>query len=196
MTSAIGDDTLAGERRYLYIYAMTRLRDPHLAEDAVQETLIAALAHRESFEGRSSLRTWLVAILRNKIADALRLAAREPQLDEDPDDPERSDALIEALFRENGHWHPAAVPRQWKRPDEAMENNQFWEVFERCLKVMPARLAEAFVLREVMGESIDDICKSLAVSQTNCSVMLFRARARLRGCLEQNWFAESREEGQ
>jgi RNA polymerase sigma-70 factor (ECF subfamily) len=190
----IDDSLLASERHYLYLFARVRLRDPDLAEDAVQETLVAALSNRAAFEGRSSPRTWLVAILRNKISDIMRNAGREVPLDTDPDDPEAGARQIEALFRDNGHWQPAAVPATWDQPEAAFERAEFWTVFEDCLRTMPARLAETFVLREVMGESIQDICKNLECTETNCSVMLFRARLRLRGCLEENWFGGSSED--
>ena len=62
---------------YLFRYAMTRLRDASKAEDAVQETFLAALKGGKSFAGRSAEKSWLTGILKNKIADYYRKASRE-----------------------------------------------------------------------------------------------------------------------
>lgn len=89
-------------------------------------------------------------------------------------------------------WEPEAKPKAWSSPEKSLEQNQFWGVFEECLKIMPPRIGEVFVLREVMGESIEDICKNLEITETNCSVILYRGRARLRTCLEHIWFGGAR----
>src|SRR4051812_50146269 len=85
-----------GERTYLLRYASLQLRDRAAAEDAVQETLVAALAGEAGFAGRSNLRTWLTGILKHKIVDAIRKAGRETQIE--------SDEALEALFDANDHW--------------------------------------------------------------------------------------------
>lgn len=191
MEAAIDEKLLARERKSLYLYAMMRLRDADLAEDAVQDTLIAAVQALDRFEQRSSLRTWLMAILRNKITDIVRSRAREVPAGDLLEEADGDDEA-EGMFRPDGHWDASAAPRSWGQPEAAAEQTQFWQVFERCLKGLPARTGEAFFMREVVGDSIEDICKNLDVTQTNCSVMLFRARARLRMCLEENWFGGGR----
>src|SRR5688500_20409857 len=93
---------IEAERPYLLRYASLQLRDPHLAEDVVQETLLAALAGEAGFGGRSNLRTWLTGILKHKIVDAIRRLSRETTVATDADE-------FEALVRERGHWgHPPA----------------------------------------------------------------------------------------
>lgn len=189
MADGVDEKTLAAERKYLYFYALMRLRDADLAEDAVQEALVAALQNRETFAGRSSVRTWLVAILRNKIVDIVRDSSREVSLSADEDD--GGIEALDALFRKNGHWSADSAPKPWRDPEAALEQQHFWRVLEMCVEALPGRIGEAFVLREVMGESIADICVALGITENNCSVMLFRARARMRGCLEENWFGVS-----
>ena len=189
MDARLDEQTLKQERKYLRYYALARLRDAELAEDAVQETLIAAVQNFGSYAGRSSLRTWLVAILRNKIADQLRARARANEVQVETLDGETADEALDALFARNGHWGENARPQRWGDPRAALEDRQFWEVMELCMQRLPGRIAEAFYLREVMGESIESICNGLEITATNCSVMLFRARAQLRICLEAKWFA-------
>ncbi len=170
----------------LYRFAYLRTRDASLAEDLVQETLLAALAARERFAGASSERTWLIAILKNKIIDHQRRAGREAPLTEDADD----DAL-DALFNQREHW--SVRPLDWGRPHETLENQQFWRVLMECLKALPARLAEGFVLREIEGLTAEEVCKVLEVTSSNLWVSLHRARMRLRLCLETQWFSHEPE---
>jgi len=169
------------ERPYLLRYAARQLRDRHAAEDAVQETLLAALAGEAAFAGRSNLRTWLTGILKHKIIDAIRRASREGPAS----DPEAAD-LDAALFDERGHW--VDPPSAWPDPDASLEQSQFFAVLERCLERLPAKTAQAFLMREHLGFETGDICKELGVTPTHCWVLLYRARAALRECLQTNWF--------
>jgi RNA polymerase sigma-70 factor (ECF subfamily) len=170
-----------GERPYLLRYARLQLRDGHAAEDAVQETLLAALAGEAAFAGRSNLRTWLTGILKHKIVDAVRRLAREAPLAED-------EGELEALFDQRGHWHDA--PSDWEDPDSLLERKQFLEALERCLAGLPQKNAQAFMMREHLGFETDDICKELGITPTHCWVLLYRARMALRECLQQSWFAK------
>ena len=188
MHAAIGPEQLAAERKHLYLYAMVKLRDADLAEDAVQETLIAAIEALPNFQGRSALRTWLVAILRNKIADLVQARGRLVSVEGEHDDESMEEAL-ESLFDRQGMWDRDQRPRAWEDPERALQQQQFWTVFELCLRVLPAKTAEVFTLREVFGEAIESICKNLGITATNCSVMLYRARMRLRTCLDEKWFS-------
>jgi len=170
-----------GERAYLLRYASLQLRDRHAAEDAVQETLLAALAGESGFAGRSNLRTWLTGILKHKIIDAIRRASRDGAVtDSDPSDP---DSL---LFDRSGHW--AEAPPAWPDPDASLEQRQFFAVLEQCLERLPAKTAQAFMMREHLGFETADICKELRVTPTHCWVLLYRARTALRECLQANWF--------
>ena len=170
------------ERAYLLRYASLQLRDRHAAEDAVQETLLAALAGESGFAGRSNLRTWLTGILKHKIVDAVRRASRDG-VAPDPGDEADLDAL---LYDRRGHW--AEPPAAWPEPDASLEQAQFFAVLELCLERLPAKTAQAFMMREHLGFETADICKELGVTPTHCWVLLYRARAALRECLQTNWF--------
>jgi len=176
-------EQVQGERAYLMRYASLHLRDSAAVEDAVQETLLAALAGETAFAGRSNLRTWLTGILKHKIVDAIRRASRDVLPSADENDADRE---IDRLFRENGHWaeHPAA----WSDPDAALEQKRFFEVLERCLERLPRRTAHAFMMREHLGSETEEICKELGVTATHCFVLLYRARMALQRCLDTNWF--------
>jgi RNA polymerase sigma-70 factor (ECF subfamily) len=173
-------------RRYLLRVAQLQLRDGDLAEDVVQETLLAALKARDGFNGTSTVKTWLTGILKHKIVDAIRHRQREPralpaieeEIDLDDFDP---------LFKDNGGW--AAAPSDWGDPENALNRREFFDVMEICLDKLPANTARVFIMREVMDLGTDEICKELTITANNLWVILYRARMALRLCLEQNWFA-------
>lgn len=171
-------------RPMLLRFARLQLRDEAAAEDAVQECLLAALVGEQQFAGRSALRTWLTAILRNKIIDQIRRRAREPSLQAFDDDGEERN--FDALFRADGHW--AEPLADWGDPQRTLENKRFHDVFEACVEILPAKTARVFMMREFLGLETEEICKELAISATNCWVALYRARMRLRECLQIKWF--------
>lgn len=186
--SAIDPESLQEHYSYLVRYAVLQLRDPHLAEDVVQETLVAAIEGATRFSAQSSPRTWLVGILKHKILDVLRKRTREPQLNVSEGEDEND--LVDALFTENGRW--AEPPQTWGDPERSLENAHFWEIFEQCNQRMPINTARAFMMREFMDMSTEEICQELAVSTTNCWVLLHRARLALRECLDLHWFGNAR----
>ncbi|MEP7183760.1 MAG: sigma-70 family RNA polymerase sigma factor [Betaproteobacteria bacterium] len=175
-------------RGYLLRVARLQLRDPDLAEDVVQETLVAALSG-SGFSGRSSLKTWLTGILKHKVVDAIRKKQREPQavasfggLDAELDIED-----FDALFDDRGGWD--APPADWGDPEAALNRRQFMEMMDFCLEKLPPNTARVFMMREVMELETDEICKELTITANNLWVILYRARMALRQCLEQNWFA-------
>ncbi|MBX3661372.1 MAG: sigma-70 family RNA polymerase sigma factor [Burkholderiales bacterium] len=179
---------IESERAYLLRYARLQLRNPAQAEDAVQETLLAAIEGAARFSGKSSLRTWLTGILKHKVIDQLRRSAREQPL-EAADDRAEAEA-IDALFAGDGHWRD--MPSDWGNPDAALENSRFRAAFELCLQRLPERTARAFTMREVMEMTTPEICQELQITSTHCWVLLHRARLTLRECLEITWFDGSR----
>jgi len=172
---------------FLYRFALSRVKNPSIAEDLVQETFLAALGARKNFQGRSSARTWLIAILKHKIVDHIRKRIREQTSDkvESMSDAAVNDP-IDAGFTDAGDWH--IRPSKWTiNPMKLYEQKEFMDVLYRCLGELPERQAEAFMMREIDGFSTDEICKVLNISATNCWVLLYRARMWLRRCLENKW---------
>ncbi len=175
---------LEAMRPALLRFAILQLRNETLAEDVVQDALIAVLEKPESFAGQSSLRTYVTGILKFKIIDAMRAAKRERQFDVQDDQSEED--VIDALFKADGHTHE--MPRQWGDPDATLEQKDFFRVMEICLEKLPAKTARIFMMREWLELETEEICKELGISTSNAWVMLYRARIRLRECLDLNWF--------
>ncbi len=170
---------IAGHRRYLMRVALGRMRDAHRAEDAVQETLLAALRAAESFDGRSRLRTWLTGILLHKICDHFRASAREEDFMAIDDD--IHGGIEDEVFDANGGWRCA--PAAWGDPERVLGGKQSWAAFVAAIEALPPRQARAFVLRELEGMATDEICAALGVTADNLWVLLFRARLGLRSAL-------------
>ena len=179
---------IESHRPYLLRYALSQLRDGPLAEEAVQEALVSALESVGSFNGKSTLRTWLTSILRFKVIDLQRRAVAERAQLQPVDAAEAEDETwLDALFDETGHWR--APPQAWSDPEAAFEQRRFWEVFEHCLDRLPQAGGRVFFQREILGEETEAICKAERITPSNCWVILHRARLALRSCLEKSWFA-------
>lgn len=170
-------------------FAHLQLRDEHLAEDVVQEAMVAALDGEKRFAGRSAVKTWIFAILRNKIVDTLRQKYRSVNFSALLPEEAEMDQAFEALFKPNEHWLPDDRPADWGDPEAALHQEQFWAVFEACLEHLPASTARVFMMREFLEFDTAEVCRELGISTSNCHVILHRARNGLRRCLEGKWFA-------
>jgi RNA polymerase sigma-70 factor (ECF subfamily) len=190
MSMAFDSGFLTEVRRDMLRFARLQLRDDALAEDVVQEAIAGGLAGGREFAGRSALKTWVFAILRNKIVDAIRERGRSINVSALSAEEEEMDETLDGLFRPDAHWQAEAQPMAWGDPEAALDQEQFWAVFEACLKHLPANTARVFMMREFLEFDTDEVCAELSISISNCHVILHRARNGLRRCLEQNWFAE------
>lgn len=165
---------------YLFRFALLRVRDESIAEDLVQETLLAAIKNMSGFINKSSERTWLTAILKNKIKDYFRKMSHEQPLDFSEN---------EDFFEADGCWKNEHRPSDWKaNPADIVENQEFWQIINHSLSLLPKRTAAAFILREIEGLSCNEICQTLDISANNLWVMLHRARLQLRREIEINFF--------
>jgi|CXWL01.1.fsa_nt_gi RNA polymerase sigma-70 factor (ECF subfamily) len=173
----------------LFRFAFVRVRDEAAAEDLVQDTLLSAIQSIEKFDGASSVRTWLVGILKHKIIDHYRKNSRHIQLAEEDTDLSDFDGFFSRPDKWDGHWVIALRPVDPEQsPDQVIERGEFWEVMNRCLSALPEKIANVFALREIDGMSSDEICTALDLSANNFWVIMHRARMQLRRCIEIKWF--------
>ena len=173
---------------YLFKYALMRLRDAARAEDAVQETFLAALKGSKTFAGRSAEKGWLVGILKNKISDHYRKASRETSFtDMEFYSDEEGDRFVpDGMFKDG--WIHELGPQEWTSPGASLDSEVFWKTFQDCSSKLPKNVSAVFSLREVDGLECKEICALLNISENNLWVMLHRARMALRECLAMNWF--------
>lgn len=175
---------------YLFRYALLRLRDPQKAEDAVQETFLAALKGGKSFAGRSTEKSWLVGILKNKICDQFRkLSCETTFTDLDFYSEEESDRFTGGGPGKGG-WIGGRGPQEWPEAGASLDNELFWKTYRHCAGKLPPKVAAVFNLREVDGLESAEIRALLNITESNLWVMLHRARMALRRCLETHWFTK------
>src|SRR5262245_14803482 len=165
-----------GDALFCYAYGRVGARD--VAEDLVQETLLAGLSARHTYEQRASERTWLFAILKRRLADWYRRKHPSAQTAE-----ESIDRQFESRFKPNGKWLHA--PEAWTvNPAALCEQAEFRQQLRRCLDNLPPRLLSAVTLREIDGLAAAEVCNLIDVTANNLWTLLHRARVRLRDCLD------------
>ncbi len=169
----------------LYRYALARVRRPEVAEDLVQDALLAAVRTSDGFAGRASERTWLVGILKNKVCDHFRKLGRETTFT----DMEFFSGEPADKFDGDDFWIHERGPVEWKLEGAAaLERAEFWQALNSCVSKLPERIAAVFTMREMDDVPSREVCATLGISDANLWVMLHRARMALRQCLELNYF--------
>lgn len=186
-TAIVNNEDLHTLRRSMHRFATLQLGDAQWAEDAVQEALLGAFKNQAAYAGKASLKTWVFAILKHKIADVLRSRQRLGSTQVQVGDADEEADLTE-LFDHRGMWDADEHPAGWGNPSTALQDKQFWKVFELCLDGLPPQQGRAFMMREYVGLDSGEVCTALGITTTNLHVVLHRARLRLRECLENRWF--------
>lgn len=153
---------LVSHRSYLVRFAKARLRDPLLAEDAVHDVFEAVLSGRAVFAGRAALRSWLTAVLKNKIVDTVRRNAGFESLGDVSDD---EGAL--------------AIECPQPRPDEIAEQHQLLQRTLERIDALPPTLREVMRRRVLDEQPTEVVCRELGISEENLFVRLHRARKQL-----------------
>jgi RNA polymerase sigma-70 factor (ECF subfamily) len=193
--SGRGDDPsrwLAAHGDAMFRFARMRLFNDADAEDAVQETLLAAIRSAAGFRGDSSERTWLVGILRHKVFDLARKRAREQawrrtmeaELAPSPGDDKAGRS------RQGAASFPHAA---WPGPTGETEQVELRRALAEAIAALPPAMRQAFCLREIDELPTDRVCELLELSKTNLWTLIHRAKVRLRADLDRRWFEGRRE---
>jgi RNA polymerase sigma-70 factor (TIGR02943 family) len=171
---------------YLYTYASFRINDEELARDLVQETFLAALERKGKFEGRCSEKTWLTAILKNKVIDVYRSRSSAFAKEVETKGPEGTDS--DFFDHDDGHWNDQHRPAKLGiEQSDALENKEFQKILQACMKKLPALWLSVFTMKHIDEESTDIICRELKVTSSNFWVIIHRTKVNLRSCLQKNW---------
>lgn len=184
----ISAEQLEQIRSQMLKFAILQLKDPDLAEDVVQEALTSAYKQSDSFQGKSALKTWMFAILKNKIIDLLKYRGRVLNVTElcEEDSPN-------AFFDQKQHWDLAYFqPNEWSDVKSSTYKKEFWLIFENCLENLPAKQARVFMMREYLDMATEEICQQCDISTANLHVILHRARLQLQACLSNHWFGDNK----
>ena len=160
---AVSWTDMVAHRDYLVRFAQRKLQDPALAEDAVHDVFEAVISGRALFGGRAALRSWLTAILKNKIVDVIRQRARYDSMDAASDD-EGEAPQIECTRA---------------RPDEIAEHRELLGQTLQRISTLPQGLRDVMQFRVLQDESSQTVCRRLCISEAALFVRLHRARKQL-----------------
>lgn len=171
---------------YLYSYVITRINDEEQARDLVQETFLAALERLDKFEGKSSERTWLTAILKNKIFDVYRKKSSGA---------EKKIQAFDGLYEQenffnagDGHWKEEHSPQPFGIEDyDPLASKEFNSILQKCMQKLPALWLLVFKMKHMDDLATEIICDELMITSSNFWVIIHRAKVNLRSCLQKNW---------
>jgi RNA polymerase sigma-70 factor (ECF subfamily) len=179
------------ERHYGTMLAVARryVKTRAVAEEVVQDAWVAVLKGIDRFEGRSSLKTWILRIVVNtaitrgtREARSVPFASLAPEGEEAAVDPDR---FREAQDGFPGHWK--AYPGDWRTlPEERLLGRETLDVVLRAIDELPPAQRTVITLRDVQGCTAEEACAALDVSEGNQRVLLHRARSRVRAALEEH----------
>ncbi|MGL5273850.1 MAG: sigma-70 family RNA polymerase sigma factor [Phocaeicola sp.] len=161
---------------YLLQRAYTLLSIKEDAEDVVQEVFLSLCNSKTTHEGRSSIRTWLSAILHNKIADFYK---KKYQMQR---------ASFSSVFDEHGEWKADYAPIEWQNTEYVVNDPEFTAIFTGCLNKLPAQWKIVINEAYFSEKKASDICNVLQITSSNYWKILQRSRIQLKKCLDVNWF--------
>ena len=157
---------MVSHRSYLVRFAQRKLRDPLMAEDAVHDVFEAVLSGRAVFSGRAALRSWLTAVLKNKIVDSVRRNAG-------------TDSLDDAFGHDDDGAGGLEIECPQPRPDQIAEQQQLLMLVLKRIEALPPGLRDVMRLRVLEEQSTEDVCRELGISEENLFVRIHRARKQL-----------------
>jgi RNA polymerase sigma factor (sigma-70 family) len=164
----------------LYAFAVARVDDTELAKDFVQETFLSGIKAAANFEGKSSVKTWLISILKRKIIDYYRQKEA------------RKTTPLSHFFREKGrvgHWVPEVAPKgNYSEMEEALDNRELQDAITNCIGLLPGKWKGIVLDKLVEEKESDEVCKEHDITPSNLWVIVHRSKLQLRECLEKKWF--------
>lgn len=171
-------------QKKMLAFAQQQIGNPAVAEDCVQEAFLSAIKNQQAFKGQAAFKTWVFVILKNKIVDYFRQENKEREFfNKDIEYDEQ-----QTLFNPRGHWLKEQRPSRWCDTSELTLNEDFWCVFNACLEHLPAEQSRIFMMREFIGLTSAEICDHLTITESKLYVVLYRARLKLRHCIDKRWF--------
>ena len=165
---------------FFFNYTYKRVKDTSMVKDILQETFIAAWKNISSFKKKADEKTWLFAILKNKLVDHYRLQAK---LAKEP-------LNTDHYFDEVEHWTESDAPLVWQNANEAFNNKEFYTVLDICKSKLSRLQQLVFTMKYVDEHETTFICKVLNITASNYWVIIHRSKLNLRNCLEKNWFGK------
>lgn len=151
------------------------------ADEVVQDAWLAAVRNLDGFQGRSSLKTWLLTITANTAKSRLRKVRRDVSLD---DLPAPHGSIDDSRFAADGHWSPAPLAWHEDSPEALLAEDELRQCLEKTLLSLSELQRSVLLLRERQGLELEEICNLLEVSLSNARVLLHRARLKVFATVE------------
>lgn len=166
--------------------ALSFVRSRGVAEEVVQETWLAVIDGLDRFEGRSTLKTWIFQILKNRARTRAKRERRTLPASGFGDDATEHEASVDAArFDERGMWGVAPRPWQSDTPERLSMNQEAIGFLREALDELPPDQRAVVTMRDVEGLSSAEVCDILEISSANQRVLLHRGRSALRAALEE-----------
>ncbi|GGZ79414.1 sigma-70 family RNA polymerase sigma factor [Algibacter mikhailovii] len=166
---------------YLFNYTISRVSDRVIAQDLVQDTFLAGLKSMKNFKGEATERTWLISILKRKIIDHYRKINSN-----------KGKAEVRINYKESeseGDWLEERVADPFdKTAEDTLQNQELGDAIQNCLGKLPAKQANVFKMKTILGHETETICNELNITASNLWVIIHRARTAMADCLKENWF--------
>jgi RNA polymerase sigma-70 factor (TIGR02943 family) len=170
---------------YLYSYAFYKIGKKEEAEDLVQDTFLSAFKGKEAYNGIASEKTWLLAILKNKIIDYYRKPKNTDSFSTYID--ETADSFDNSFFDEtnSGRWKKDIEENYFSNAAESyLLGKEFQRFLQICIDKMPSKLKAVFISKYIDDEKTEHICAAFNITPANYWVIIFRSKTLLRTCLE------------
>lgn len=167
----------------LFHYAKSRVFNHTIAEDLVQETFLSGFKGKDGFQGKSSEKTWLIAILKRKIIDYFRKASRTKEINVlDDEEYFHKDGIFK------GFWDEENAPLEWETIENVeLESEEIMNILNESLKKLPPRMASVFSMIAIEGHTTNEVCEYLNLTPSNMWVIMHRAKLQLREAFEKKW---------
>lgn len=170
--------------------AITYVRSAAVADEVVQETWLGVIRGIASFDGRSSLKTWIFSILANTAKTRAQRERRTVPISALLDDREDGPTVDPSRFLDANHasWpgHWTSPPARWDDlPEEHLLGRETLDLVRMAIETLPPMQRQVIVLRDIEGWPADEVCAVLDLSEGNQRVSLHRARAKVRQALEE-----------
>jgi RNA polymerase sigma-70 factor, ECF subfamily len=169
--------------------AQSYVKTRAVAEEVLQDAWLAVLQGLDRFEGRSSLKTWIISIVINiaktrgaREARTVPFSSMAPEGEEPAVEPERFRGAGDGF---PGHWW--AYPANWsERPEEVILGRETLGVVTEAIEQLPDAQRVVITMRDIAGCSAEEVCETLELTEGNQRVLLHRARSRVRAALERH----------
>ncbi len=161
---------------HLYSWALYKTSSKVIAEDLVQETFLSAFQSHSNYAGKSTPKTWLTAILNNKILDYYRKKTKEG-----------TTPISQTYFDERGSWKNQISESLWSQQDHLLDNPDFNATLAECMGNLPEKWRLSVLAKYTLEKKPDEICQELQITKSNYWQMIHRAKLQLKECLDKNW---------